>query len=109
MEITRKKMNSGLELKENILSQSSTNRKVSGEITQGLTFLIWRGYQMGTNCVKCPDYVHRQENAELLESAFGQSGVWNYKTCHSTCWADRRTKQDINSKLYYDRRTAVAR
>lgn len=51
-------------------------------------FLLNRGGAMGKQCLTCPDFVQRQQNADLLETAFGQSGVWDYKTCHTTCWRE---------------------
>lgn len=55
---------------------------------------------MGTKCLSCPDYIHKQDNAELLEGAFGQSGVWDYKTCHTTCWRERDKKSLYQSNRY---------
>lgn len=63
-------------------------------------FILNRGGDMDTKCTKCPDYVHRQDNSEMLEDAFGQSGVWNYKTCHTTCWRERDKHGLYNSNRY---------
>lgn len=55
---------------------------------------------MDTKCFRCPDYIHKQANAEMLEDTFGQSGVWDYKTCHTTCWRERDKKTLYQSNRY---------
>lgn len=51
---------------------------------------------MGKQCLTCPDFVQRQQNADLIENAFGQSGVWDYKTCHTTCWQEESKLDKYN-------------
>ena len=67
---------------------------LSGFFTVSSPVLLNYGGGMDNKCLTCPDFTNRQANADLLESAFGQSGIWNYGVCHSTCWQeeDKRTK-----------------
>ncbi len=55
---------------------------------------------MDSKCIRCPDYVHKQDNAEMLQDAFGQSGIWDYRTCHTTCWREKDKKGMYQSNRY---------
>lgn len=63
-------------------------------------FSFREGEKMDKKCLRCPDYIHKQDNADLLENAFGQSGIWNFKTCHATCWREKDKKGMYESNKY---------
>jgi len=56
--------------------------------------------KIGVKCPNCPDYIHKQDNAFMLDDAYGQSGIWDYKTCHNTCWRERNKRAIYESNKY---------
>lgn len=63
-------------------------------------FILNRGGGMDKKCLSCPDYIHKQDNADLLDGAFGQSGIWDFKTCHATCWREKDRHNMYMSNRY---------
>jgi len=59
------------------------------------------------HCLHCPDFLHKQENAESFSLFGGEAGIWDWQTCYTTCWQDIRTKKDINDFNYYHRKVGA--
>jgi len=55
-------------------------------------------------CQDCIDYNGQLDHADIVETYFGQSGIWDLKTCRNTCWQEIRTRQNINNLAYYHRK-----
>jgi hypothetical protein len=48
---------------------------------------------MTTKCKSCPDFVNKKGYANVL------GGIWDFKTCHATCWRSKHLKFE---KCNYD-------
>lgn len=59
------------------------------------------------HCKSCPDFLHKQENAETFSLWGGEAGVWDFQTCYLTCWKDQMTKHDYSNLAYYCRKVGA--
>ena len=61
---------------------------------------------MLSNCSKCMDYTHRGAIGQGMAEMDYTPGIWDFNTCHETCWHDRRSKSNDIMREYYWRKKA---
>lgn len=64
---------------------------------------------MKEHCSKCIDYTHKGAIGQGMSDMDYTPGVWNFDTCYTTCWHDRRTKHNdamriYSNKYYWDKK-----
>jgi len=69
---------------------------------------VARQRYMVSNCSKCMDYTHRGAIGQGMAEMDYTPGIWDFNTCHETCWHDRRSKHnEVMRKYYWDTRKGV--
>ena len=76
--------------------------KVTNPLSSGV-----RKRYMENNCIECEDFLKKQEHAEQFLLMGLNCGVWDFDTCHATCWKDLRVKQNITNLNYYRRKNGL--
>lgn len=46
-------------------------------------------------CKSCPDFLMKQQHADILEQTYGEAGIWDFRTCHNSCWKEPRSQYYI--------------
>jgi hypothetical protein len=65
---------------------------------------------MEAHCVNCMDYTHKGAIGQGMVDMDYTPGIWNFDTCHTTCWQDRRTKNNDRMRQYYwDKKAGVVK
>jgi hypothetical protein len=61
---------------------------------------------MHEHCNKCMDYTHKGAIGQGMVDMDYVPGIWDFDTCHETCWHDRRDKNNDFMREYYWRKKA---
>ena len=59
------------------------------------------GVGMEKKCLRCEDFLRHIDHEKAEEILFNQAGIWDYKTCHATCWQENRLKYEKAQDNYY--------